>query len=363
MARPRRTRDPVESAPTSTAAIVGALPGGRLPEPLLVTSLAGLEQEVGSAEGETADALRLFFENGGLRAFVTGFDELRPHRSLELLAGVRFQLLAVPATARPTGTSAAGLAVAAALEARRRRAFYVADPPAERSAGDVARWARSFGGGRGSAVYFPRLVVRDGGGEREVAASGAVLGVYARADRERGVWTAPTGTQGTVRGVLGPAVDLADSAHAVLVEAGVNTIRRLPAGPVRLWSARTREEHDPEWKYVNVRRFALFLEESIEQATRWAVFEPNGAALWRQVRSAVEAFLAQLFRAGALRGSKPQEAFFVRCDRTTMTEDDIDSGRVVVLVGFAPLRPAEFVVLRIGLWARRDEDDDPAKPS
>jgi phage tail sheath protein FI len=104
---------------------------------------------------------------------------------------------------------------------------------------------------------------------------------------------------------------------------------------------------DPEWKYVNVRRLALFLERSIDEGTQWAAFEPNGEALWSEVRRSAEGFLFSLYRAGAFEGSRPEDAYFVRCDRTTMTQDDIDNGRLIILVGFAPVRPAEFIVLRI----------------
>lgn len=358
MARPRRSRDPIAAAGTSTLAVAGELPGGSRREPFRVTSVAEYERETRTAEGETADALRLFFDNGGVDAWVAALDDARPLRALDALAELRFDVLALPATARLGGARAASLAADAALLCAELGAFYVADPPAERTAADVARWAGSFGGGPNAAVYFPRLRVRGASGEREIPASGAVAGIYARVDRERGVWTAPAGASATLRGVLGPALDLDDARHAALTAAGVSTIRTLPSGPTRLWSAVTREAHDPEWKYVNVRRFALFLERSIEEGTRWTVFEPNDQALWTHVRGAVRSFLTGLFRAGALRGSKPEEAFFVRCDRTTMTQDDVDDGRLVVIVGFAPLRPAEFVVLRIGLWARaRDEDD------
>ena len=351
MARPRRPRDPIMAAPTSVAAIVGALPGGARETPLLVTSLSELERTTGSVDGEVGDAVRLFFDNGGRRAYVVALDEARPLRSLDALADTNFNILAIPATARLPGI-ATRLAVAAALFAEERRAFYVADPPAERTAQNVARWARSFGGGPNTALYFPRLRIRTTGGERDVAASGAVAGIYARIDQERGVWASPS--EASLQGTLGPTVELADSVHDTLSSAGVNTIRHVPSRGFRLWSARTREEIDPEWKYVPVRRLALFIEESIDQGLQWVVFEPNDPRLWAQARAAVQTFLQTLWRAGGLKGTKPEQAFFVRCDRTTMTQNDIDDGRLVVEVGVAPLKPAEFVVLRIGLWTRRE---------
>ena len=132
----------------------------------------------------------------------------------------------------------------------------------------------------------------------------------------------------------------------------------VPAGRgIRLWSARTRADTDSEWKYIHLRRFAVFLEQSIEQGLQWVVFDPNRPRLWTQVRAQVRTFLNAVFRQGAFPAATPEEAFFVRCDRTTMTQADIDSGRLVIHVGIAPIRPAEFVLLRIGLWARADDED------
>ena len=357
MGRPRRRRDPIATAPTSATAVIGALPGGPLETPLHVMSLAEFERAVGTAEGETADTLRLFFENGGREAFVAGLDEARPERSLQALAHTKFNILVIPATARLADGEAISLAVAAALLAEDSNAFYIADPPATRSATNVARWAGSFGGGRSSAVYFPRLRVQGPSGERDVPASGAVAGLFARIDTERGVWTAPAGTRATVRGVVGPSVELDDAAVDALGQASVNAVRRLSSRGTVVWGARTRADTDTEWKYVNVRRLFIFIEESLEEGLQWVVFEPNAEPLWTQVRAAVQTFLNGLLRQGAFPAATPEEAYFVRCDRTTMTRDDIDSGRLVMQIGIAPIRPAEFVVSRIGMWTRTKDDD------
>ena len=355
MARPRRRRDPIAPTPTSVAAFVGSLPGGPLPTPLLVTSFAEFVHLAGGDVGETADAVRLFFDNGGRRAYVTGLDEARPDRSLDALAETKFNILVVPATARLADGAAVSLAVTAALFAEDRGAFYVADPPAGRTAANVARWAGSFGGGGSSAVYFPRVRMRDASGERDVAASGAVAGTIARTDVERGALVSPGGA--ALHGVVGPSLELDDATVEALGQAAVNPIRRVPGRGIRVWGARTRADTDTEWKYVNVRRFALFLERSIEEGLQWAVFEPNAEPLWAQVRAAVRPFLNVLFRQSPFPAARVQDALFVRCDRTTMTQDDIDSGRLVVHVGFAPIKPAEFVIVRIGLWARPGDED------
>jgi hypothetical protein len=152
--------------------------------------------------------------------------------------------------------------------------------------------------------------------------------------------------------VKGPARTATESELATLVAARVNPLRRLPDGRTVLWGSRTLSG-DPDWKYVSVRRYVLFLERSIDRGLQWTVFEPNGQALWNSVRRTVEDFLFNQFEAGALRGNEPSDAFFVRCDRTTMTQDDIDNGRLVCLVGVAPVHPAEFVIVRIGGWAGR----------
>jgi phage tail sheath protein FI len=335
---------------TSVAAFVGALPSAPSTPSTLLTSLVDFERAFGSAEGETADAVRLFFENGGLRAYVAGLDENDPIRSLDALAPRRFGLLVVPSTARMEEPAATSLAVAAALLADERRALYVVDPPAARTPGNVARWAGSFGGGRSSAVVFPRVRLRGLTGEREVASAGAVAGILARTDLARGVWVSPSGE--AVRGVAGLSIELDQAGSEALVRAGVNPIRFEQGRGFRLWSALTRGDPDTEWKYVNVRRFAAYLEESIRQGLQWVVFEPNRPRLWTQVRSLARAFLQTPFRQGAFPATRAEDAYFVRCDRTTMTRDDIDAGRLVVEVGIAPLRPAEFVVVRIGLFAR-----------
>jgi phage tail sheath protein FI len=356
MARPRRPRDPIQAVGTSVAAFVGSLPGGPPAAPVFITSVLDFERAFGSAEGETADAVRLFFENGGRQAYVAGLNEADPRHSLEGLSWTSFDLLVIPATARLQQSQATSLAVAAALFAEDKRAFYLVDPPAERTVRNVARWAGSFGGGRSSAVYFPRLRVRRPSGERDVPAAGAVAGILARTDITRGVWVSSAGER--VDGTLGPSLELDDATVEKLDLASVNSIRRLPGRGVRVWGARTRADTDSEWQYVNVRRLAAFLEQSIEHGLQWVVFEPNRPRLWTQVRAQVRAFLQVTFRQGAFSAAKPEDAFFVRCDRTTMTQDEIDSGRLNIHVGIAPLRPAEFVVVRIGLWARPSEDDD-----
>jgi phage tail sheath protein FI len=142
---------------------------------------------------------------------------------------------------------------------------------------------------------------------------------------------------------------LRDSESDTLGRSGVNCLRAFAQGEVRVWGARTTSS-DPEWKYVNLRRYFAYLEHSIDRGTQWTVFEPNGEPLWESVSGTILDFLFEEFRSGALAGAKPEEAFFVKCDRTTMTQNDLDDGRLVCVVGVAPVRPAEFVNIRIGRW-------------
>jgi uncharacterized protein len=207
---------------------------------------------------------------------------------------------------------------------------------------------------KNTALYFPRLRAADAAGRiREFAPCGAVAGVIARMDDERAVWQAPAGTEAAFQGMQELSRDITDAEQGALNALGVNCLRRFSGDGVVIWGARTLAGADSlasEWKYLPVRRLALFLEESIDQGTRWAAFEPNDERLWATLRLNIEAFLHHLFRSGAFAGQREQEAYFVRCDRTTMSEADIAQGRVIILVGFAPLRPGEFVLLRIGRW-------------
>ncbi|MFT3858277.1 MAG: phage tail sheath subtilisin-like domain-containing protein [Aquabacterium sp.] len=177
--------------------------------------------------------------------------------------------------------------------------------------------------------------------------SGFVTGIYARNDIERGVHKAPANE--IVRGLTKFEININKGRQDVLNPEGVNCLRFFEGRGNRVWGARTMSS-DPEWKYVNVRRLFIYVEHSIEKATQWAVFEPNNERLWANIKSTVEDFLYVLWRDGALLGSKPEEAFFVRCDRTTMTQNDLDNGRMICLVGMAPTMPAEFVIFRVGQW-------------
>src|ERR1700730_12254024 len=202
------------------------------------------------------------------------------------------------------------------------------------------------------AVYFPWLKMADPTGQSAepiaAAPSGFVAGMYARIDAKRGVWKAPAGTEANIGGAVGLLADITHVQQDFLNPIGVNVIRQFPASGLVIWGTRTlATRSDPEYRYVPVRRTAIYLEQSIYNGIQWAVFEPNDEDLWASLRLNIGAFMMLQFRAGAFQGKTPKDAFFVKCDNETTTQGDIDAGVVNILVGFAPLKPAEFVVLKL----------------
>lgn len=200
-----------------------------------------------------------------------------------------------------------------------------------------------------AAFYYPWIKVIDPltQSKKLVPPCGHIAGVYARSDTERGVHKAPANE--VLRGALELQFPISRAKQDILNPRGVNCIRVFPGRGIRIWGARTVSS-DPIWKYVNIRRLFLYVGESIEEGTQWVVFEPSNERLWARVNQTVTQFLLGVWKSGALIGSSPAEAFFVRCDRTTMTQDDIDNGRLVCVIGIAATKPAEFVILRIAQW-------------
>ncbi|MES2639554.1 MAG: phage tail sheath subtilisin-like domain-containing protein [Myxococcota bacterium] len=204
---------------------------------------------------------------------------------------------------------------------------------------------------KNAAMYYPWVKAYDPLGvgrnpTRFVPPSGLVAGIYARTDNSRGVWKAPAGIEATVPGALGLQFDVDDGQQDLLNPVGLNCIRQFSGTGIVTWGARTISS-DPEWRYVPVRRTALFLIESIRQGMQWAVFEPNDTTLWERVRQNIFNFMLRLFQDGAFQGTTPAEAFLVRCDATTNPQANIDAGVVTARVYFAPLKPAEFVVIQV----------------
>jgi phage tail sheath protein FI len=263
-----------------------------------------------------------------------------------------FNLLCIPPHT-PDNDIDPELLAAAAAYCEQRRAMLIVDPPlawtSTQAAMDAAQQNMAGALGTTSAnamVYFPRLL-RPNFLDKFVPC-GAIAGVIARTDAQRGVWKAPAGLEATLNGISQLSVPLTDAENGILNPLAINCLRVMAAtGPV-VWGARTLQGNDnlaSQWKYIPVRRLALYIEESLYRGTKWAVFEPNADPLWSQLRLNIGVFMNDLFRQGAFQGTKPQDAYFVQCDSTTTTQSDIDRGIVNIIVGFAPLKPAEFVIL------------------
>ena len=348
----------ISGVPTSIAAFAGTFRAGPLDQPVRCTEYASVEAQFGpSAE------LRQFFENGGREAWLVRLSQatrLEPLDEIDL-----FNTLCLPdAPGLPPDEMRA--AYAEALECcERRHAFLIVDiPESVDKPRAMQEWLDLNQGlrHRNAAIYFPRMLVWDPvdpSRPREIGASGAIAGLFARLDAARGVWKAPAGTEARLYGTEGFAYALNDAEQRSLEALGVNCLRALPRFGYLCWGARTLDE---EWKYIAPRRLALFIEESLCQGTQWAVFEPNGEPLWARIRDSVEGFMLALFREGAFAASTPHEAYFVSCGRDTMTQDDIDHGRLIIEVGMAPAKPAEFVIISIRQLMAGAADSPPADP-
>ena len=244
----------------------------------------------------------------------------------------------------------------AAAYCERRRAMLLVDAPSSWTDKEAAKQGIKAGVGavsRNAAVFFPRLKqpnpLRDNQVE-EFVPCGAIAGIMTRTDTQRGVWKAPAGMEATLRGVPELSVKLTDAENGELNPRGINCLRSFPVVGRVIWGSRTLRGADilaDEYKYIPVRRLALFIEESLFRGSQWVVFEPNDEPLWAQIRMNVGSFMHTLFRQGAFQGTSPKQAYFVKCDKDTTPQNDIDRGIVNIVVGFAPLKPAEFVVIKL----------------
>jgi len=239
----------------------------------------------------------------------------------------------------------------ASIRCKNRRAFLLMDPPDSWTDAQTASTGvntlriglvKDY-----SAVFFPQITIGENGLKKNIGPSGAIAGLCARTDSTRGVWKAPAGTEADLRGVVGLKQRFSDGENGILNPRAVNTIRIFPNGIVN-WGGRTMDGDDgfaSEYKYIPIRRLALFIEESLYRGLKWVVFEPNDEPLWAQIRLNIGAFMHDLFRQGAFQGQTPKDAYFVKCDGETTTQSDRNLGIVNIWVGFAPLKPAEFVIL------------------
>ncbi len=339
----------ITGAPTDVVAFVGELTRGPRTKAVEVRSMSEFERQFGRGS-LVHTSVFLFFENGGRRAVIVRqrdsslkafFQALNELNSVEDV-----NLLCLPSS-MPLEPDKLFKAVSFC---EKHRIFLLLDPdPKWSSQSDVTEGLKLMGVSTPNAsIYFPRLL---GQGSLGIPPCGAIAGVIARMDREHGVWRSPAGLATTLRGVRGLILPIDDTVTETLGPIGVNCLREDPTSGTIIWGARTLAGNDNEWRYIAVRRLSLFIEESIYRGTKWVVFEPNAEPLWLLLRQTVGIFMISLFNAGAFQGARMDDAFFVKCDATTMTQNDIQSGRVNIIIGFAPLKPAEFTVLRFSLQA------------
>jgi hypothetical protein len=362
---PGTTPLPAALVPTAASGVTDAISGsggGTLPPTLTPLPLSTTPSD-GDVPGTPA-----WNTTSGVNILLSGFS------ALDRMAPYTFSLMCVPAAAElPTTAQIAQVYSQALAYCQTYMAFLLVDIP--KGSGTAVQYhdANSFMShwyadssiqtlfSDHDAVYFPRLQLPDplnSSNARSVGASGTVAGIYARTDSNRGVWKAPAGTETDLRNatvdIVAPSnpipLNMNDQDNGALNPYGVNAIRNFPIFGTVVWGARTLNGADAmasQYKYVPVRRMALYIEQSLFQGSKWIVFEPNDEPLWAEIRKTFGAFMQSLFLQGAFQGKSPDEAYFVRCDSSTTTQNDIDSGVVNILVGFAPLKPAEFVVITI----------------
>jgi phage tail sheath protein FI len=368
----------IDGVATSIGAFVGSAAQGVPDSAVHVSSFADYQHTFGALAdgGDLGYAVLSFFENGGSDAYVVrvvpdgagepgrpGTQEIIA--ALAVLDSVEFNLLSVPDATRTKSNPPQALDdnidpvaifTAALNYCGKRWALLLVDPPPDAlTPRDIQVWRTGTfqTTDANGALHFPRIEVADpacAGRSRTIPPSGTIAGIYARTDASSGVWKAPAGTEATLAGVVGLPVHLGDEESGDLNRLGVNCIRSFPGPGIVNFGARTLAGADAEaseWKYVPVRRLALYIESSIYRGIQWATVEPNDPTLWNRLVESIGAFMLGLFQQGAFRGITPREGFFVRCDSSTTTQADIDAGICNIIVGFAPLAPAEFVLLHL----------------
>jgi len=336
---------PIQGVSTSTVGFVAVTGRGPLLGPLL--SFSDFERVATPNLGVNLPlAVQGFFANGGQRCFISQIAATDPLESgLAALDAQAISIVCCPDDATIPNSAAI---MAAHCEKRKDRICILqAPPPVVPLATHQPPVRSSY-----AAYYCPWITVSslDGSSTITIPPAGHVAGIYAQSDANRGVWVAPANIP--LVGVTALSQDLTQGESDTLDSRGIDVIRSFPVQGIMVWGARTTTNQDSDYKYVPVRRLMIFLEQSIAQGAQWAVFEPNGPALWAVVRSSIENFLTGVWEQGGLQGSTQQQAFFVRCDSTTMTENDLDKGRLVCIVGVAPVTAAEFVILQIEIWTQ-----------
>ena len=345
---------PITGVPTTIAAFVGFAQDGPL-TPTQINSFAEYTESFGEGAPNQflLHAVRGFFANGGVRCYIlrlppelcgADLDREVLWQQVAIALAPLEELSDVSLVCCPDEYSVPGIAAALVAHCERLRyriAVLAAPPNASDCVGPPQDVQSSY-----VAYYMPWLLMENprGGAALAVHPGGHVAGAIVQNDLRRGVWKAPANLP--IVGVTGLTHEINRQQQESLNQLGVNALRNFAGDGIRIWGSRTTSQ-DPEWKYINLRRYFIYLEKSIQDGTQWAVFENNGETLWGNVKRAVDDFLFNEFKSGALFGITPQEAFFAKCDRSTMTQNDIDNGRLICLVGVAPVRPTEFIIFRI----------------
>jgi uncharacterized protein len=340
---------------TATALFVGPADAGPIASPVRCLNYTEFERifvdPAATAVRDLTRKVKLFYANGGGRCFVVRIAAaaLLDLEAALLVVDQEVDLFNLLVLADMRGPALYGPAIAFC---QKRRAFLLMDPDplwvdANLAVAGIA--AERVSPRDHGALFFPSVIVREGATDIAVGPSGAIAGLIARIDGNRGVWKAPAGVDADLRGISGLQYRFSDDENGTLNPDAINTLRVFSNGIVN-WGARTMDGFDgnpspSEYKYIPVRRLALYMEESLYRGLKWVVFEPNDEPLWSQIRLNVGTFMHDLFRKGAFQGAKPSDAYFVKCDSETTTQSDRDLGIVNIWVGFAPLKPAEFVVL------------------
>jgi phage tail sheath protein FI len=373
---------PINGVATSITAFIGSALRGPMGLPGPVNSFIDFERLYGGlwAQSTLGYAVQQFFLNGGSQALIVrvegdgagGITDADIIASLPTLQQADlFNLLCIPPLKRSGGDVGKATWDAAVAYAESRRAFVIVDPAEHwTTAEDVLNASTGVAGvitaKDNAAIYFPRILASDPLTEAvdSFAPGGVIAGIFASTDQQRGVWIAPAGIQAAMAGVSGLSLGgstnagkITDADNGKLNPAGINCLRNFPGYGDVVWGARTLQGADvlaSDWKYIPVRRLGFHIEESVVRGTKWAVFEPNAPQLWAQITASVSNFMQTLFTQGAFKGATPGQAYFVRCDNNTTTPTDIANGVINIAVGFAPINPAEFVVLYIQQMSAQD---------
>jgi phage tail sheath protein FI len=366
-----RGSKPIETVGTNTVAFLGEVDVGPVNEPVLCTNWSQYTKHFGDFSNSEymAHAVYGFFNNGGGRCFITNVgtwkddednvdqkgNKLASKAALYMGAdygpGTRTGLASLEEIDEVNILVAPGQTDPAIQDAllthceKMRYRFAILDSPEVIEDGGVDKLPKPRDSKYG-AYYFPWIEVYDPNkGNIHQPPSGYVAGVYSRTDEERGVHKAPANE--VIRGALGLRYSVTKGEQDILNPKGINCIRQMKNRGIRIWGARTISS-DPSWRYINVRRLFNMVEQSIEQGTQWVVFEPNDSSLWKRVTRTITAFLMRIWRSGALMGETPEQAFYVKCDSETNPPEVVDAGQLICEVGMCPVKPAEFVIFRIG---------------